>query len=249
MIKAIIIDDEFSARKIVRNLLLSSKHEFVIVGEADSVESAVHIIKEKQPEVVFLDIEMPFESGLTLFDKVDIKNAQIIFISAHSEYAIDAIKHAALDYILKPISPTEFYTAVDNALSNIHTKDKVLHTKLELLNNYLSHQQNDKLAINTMEGLDIIPKQEILYLHANTNYTWIHTKTRGQLLTSKTLKEFEEILREPQFVRVYRSSIINLDYVTKYINGRGGQVKMLDGELINVSRDKKSDLIYFLKNL
>lgn len=243
MIKTLIIDDEESAREVLRNMLSQPELEVNIIAEADSVEAGVTAFQSMQPDLVFLDIEMPYQSGFDLFNKINLDKTNVIFTTAYSQYAIKAIKYSALDYLLKPISPNELTSAVLKARKKIEEKNYNIGSQLEILKSHLIDESSQRLVVPVANGLEIIQKNEIIYLEGDRNYTWIHSKNRDKILTTKTLREYESLLAENKFLRIYQSYIVNMNHAVKYINGRGGSLLMSDGANLMVSREKKKELL------
>jgi len=240
-ITAVIIDDEQSARNILRDMLTKYCLNVTVLGEADSVSSGKLLIKDSNPQVIFLDVEMPSGSGFDLLKEAGTISSEVIFISAHNHYAINAIKIFALDYLLKPINKEELIEAV----SKIEHKDiRVTQKILTLLNQQLASKKEypDHLAVPSIKGLEIIQTKDILYCEGNGNYTTFYL-TKEKILSSKTLKEYERILEPRSFIRVHQKYLVNIKYVKRYLKGRGGTLIMTDGKSIDVAHSKKSDVI------
>ena len=246
MIRALLVDDEYSAREVLRNMLSQPGMEVTVIAEAENVEEAVTAFNKTKPDLIFLDIEMPYESGFGLFDRIKIEDAKVIFTTAYSQYAIKAIKYSALDYLLKPISPQELKEALEKARKKIKDQNLDLPSQLATLRAHLLDERSQRLVLPINNGLEIIQKNEILYLEGDRNYTWIHSKNREKILTTKTLREYESLLTEKNFFRIYQSYIVNIDHAVKYINGRGGSLMMSDGASLLVSREKKKALLEIL---
>jgi len=243
MIKTLLIDDEDSAREVLRNMLDIPELEINILAEAESVDEAVVAFEKQKPDLIFLDIEMPYQSGFDLFNKLDLEKTQVIFTTAYSRYAIKAIKYSALDYLLKPISPQELKEAVIKARTKIQEENFNIKSQLDILKSHILDESSQRLVVPVANGLEIIQKNEIIYLEGDRNYTWIHSKNREKILTTKTLGEYETLLTETQFFRIYQSYIVNMNHALKYINGRGGNLMMSDGASLMVSREKKKELL------
>lgn len=243
IIKTLLIDDEDSAREVLRNMLSQPALQVQILAEVESVAEAVAAIQKEKPDLIFLDIEMPYQSGFELFNKINLQNTNVIFTTAYSQYAIKAIKYSALDYLLKPISPLELKAAIDKARKKNLANDANIASQLEILKSHLVNDASPRLVVPVANGLEIIQKNEIIYLEGDRNYTWIHSKNRDKILTTKTLGEYESLLTENHFFRIYQSYLVNMNHAIKYINGRGGNLLMSDGANLMVSREKKKELL------
>ena len=242
MITAIIIDDEAKGRLALLQKLKSYCQNVNIVAEAVDGIEALAAIEKHHPQLIFLDIEMPKMNGFEMLNNIKEKNFQIIFTTAYDQYAIKAIKYAAFDYLLKPVDIEELKTAVSRADS---MKTQETKKQIELLQQNMQHpkKQLNKLAIPTLEGLLFFNINDIIYLEANSNYTYIHFSGKSKITASKTLKEFEEILPESIFFRTHHSYLINLNYIKRYIKGDGGQIEMQNGTYVDVSRRKKEEFL------
>ncbi len=245
MIKAILIDDEKNSRESLRKKLQSHCPEVQVVAECANGEEGLAAIEQHQPDVVFLDIEMPHMNGFTMLQQLPQKNFALIFTTAYNQYAINAIRHSAIDYLVKPVEVTELVAAV--ARVTLQKKEHLQKGQLEILDQLLSRQQAPaKIAVATSAGLEIIEIEKILYLEATNNYTFIHTAGEKPLLASKTLKEFEDILPPELFFRIHNASLVNLAAIKKYNKGEGGQVTLVNGTLLDVARRRKEELLQLL---
>ncbi|WP_462252125.1 LytR/AlgR family response regulator transcription factor [Ferruginibacter sp.] len=242
MISAIIIDDEAKGRMALREKLLTYCTQVKIVAEAENGQEALLLIQQHQPQLIFLDIEMPRMNGFEMLNQLPEKNFHVIFTTAYDQYAIKAIKYAAFDYLLKPVDIDELKTAVSKVdmQQNNQTKKQV-----ELLQQNMQHpkKQLNKLAIPTLEALLFFDINDIIHLEANSNYTNIYFTDKTKITASKTLKEFEELLPEDIFFRTHHSHLINLNFIKKYIKGDGGQIELQNGAYVDVSRRKKEEFL------
>lgn len=245
MITAIIIDDEAKGRLALREKLLAYCKQIKILAEAGNGREALLLIQHHQPQLIFLDIEMPRMNGFEMLNELPEKNFHIIFTTAYDQYAIKAIKYAAFDYLLKPIDIEELKTAISKLDSKQSNETK---KQVELLQQNIQHpkKQLHKLAIPTIEGLLFYDINDIIHLEANSNYTNIYFTNKIKVIASKTLKEFEELLPEDIFFRTHHSHLINLHYIKRYIKGDGGQIELQNGTYVDVSRRKKEE---FLKTI
>lgn len=243
MIKAIIVDDEAKSRTTLQSLVSRHCENVSIVDMADSVNSALQAIEKHDPQLLFLDIEMPHESGFTLLEKIKNPSFDVIFITAYDHYAIKAIKFSALDYLLKPVDVDELVAAVKK-IEERNNKVKKESPDFELLLSNLKMKSNAaKIAVPTFDGLQMLNAADIVKCIAAESYTHIILLSGTKILVSRILKEYEELLSDLNFFRVHNSCLINLAHVVKYIKGEGGYVVMADGESVEVSRRKKNELL------
>ncbi len=243
MIKAVIIDDEAESRNAVSNILKNYCKDIEILGEADDVASGITLIKKKKPKVVFLDIQMPDGSGFNLLESFDNLDFHVVFITAYDQYAIKAIKFSALDYILKPIDPQQLINAVEKVKKITPVKIQSPERIINLLNN---KRNITKIALPTLNGFRFVNIKDIIRCESDNNYTNFYLQTTEQLIVTRTLKEYEIMLKDDSFVRVHQSHLVNLDFVEQYIKGDGGTVIMSDGSEVDISRRKKEN---FLKSM
>ncbi len=243
MISVVIVDDVKKSRETLEQMLQNYCPHTEVVGKAGSANEAFKLIQETEPQLVLLDIEMPNGTGFDLLEMFDSISFEVIFTTAFDQYALKAIKFCALDYLLKPIDIKELIQSIHKAgerLRNHNEKDNFSH----LLTN-LKHKNSptNKLALPTQEGLVFIVVQEIIRCEAEGNYTSIFFKSGKRIVTTRKIKDFEELLSEHHFFRVHRSHLINLSYIEKYFKGDGGYVVMADGSSIDVARRKKEDFL------
>jgi two-component system LytT family response regulator len=243
MITTIIVDDEPKGRLALRQKLTNYCSKVKVLAEAANGKEALTLIQKYQPQLVFLDIEMPVMNGFEMLNAISERNFHIIFTTAYDQYAIKAIKYAAFDYLLKPIDIEELRTAVSKieTVVNINLGKQV---NLMLENLQQSKRNFNKLAIPTLEGLYFFDISTIIYMEANSNYTTFYFTDNSKITASKTLKEIEEFLPEENFFRGHHSLIINLQYIRKYIKGEGiAQVEMTNGTILEISRRKRDELM------
>lgn len=238
MLKSIIIDDELKGRETLRTMVTSYCEGIEVVATCQNVNEAIEAINTLKPDVVFLDVQMQGETGFDLLSKLDNINFEVIFTTAHSEYALRALKCSAIDYLLKPIDISDLQKAVAKVdkkrVANFAERVRQL---LQNLKDTTS--ENYKLAIPTAEGLIFIRAKDILYCKASGNYTEIYMIDGKKHLVSRQLKEYEGILDHRDFFRIHHSFLINLNRIKSYVRGEGGYVIMSDDSTIDVSRRKK----------
>lgn len=246
MITAIIVDDEPYCCESLATLLEKYCKNIKVIDVCYSAETALKSIPENAPNVLFLDVEMPGMNGFELLEKLDEINFQLIFTTSYDQYAIKAIRFSALDYLLKPIDREELQKAIEKVLQKIKS---TLPQQLEILLNKLhkTSSPNQKIALPTMEGLQLIAVDSIIYCASDSNYTNIYLKKKEKIIVSRTLKDIEQMLDEYSFIRVHHSYLINLPEVEKYIKGEGGYLIMSDGSTVDVSRSRKEILMQKLQ--
>jgi two-component system LytT family response regulator len=242
MIKAIIVDDELDCCETIATLLNSFCPDVEVTGIYHNGVEALPTILQKQPDLVFLDVEMPKMNGFEMLEQLPQVNFDIIFTTSYDQYALKAIRFSAIDYLLKPIDREELQKAVQKvrmrSQRNISQQVEILMQKL-----HQPAKAIGKIALPTMEGLQMIPVNSIISCESDSNYTILLLKNRKRLIISTTLKEIEEVLEDHSFVRVHRSYLVNLNEVEKYVKGEGGYLIMSDGSMIDVSRNKKEFLL------
>jgi two-component system LytT family response regulator len=244
---AIIIDDEKHCRNVLELLLQKYCPTVQVVACCEDGPSGLKAIELHKPSLVFLDIEMPGMNGFTLLENCLQRTFDVIFTTAYNEYAIKAIRHNALDYIVKPIDKDELLQAVSRVKQ--HTTQPA-SPRIENLIEYLHRQKNGhRIALPTLEGLQMIQSEEIYYCESDGGYTRFFMRNGKILLISKTLKEVEEVLESKGFCRVHHGYLINLQYVQKYIRGDGGEVIMENNKNIPVSRNKKQEFLNQLEKI
>lgn len=243
-IKAIIVDDEKNNRIALHKLIEKFCPNVSIISECDSVDCAISTLEQTPPDVIFLDVEMPGRNGFDLLAHFNYQCPfEVIFTTAYSHYAVKAFRFSALDYLLKPVDPEELIRAVHKLSQKI--SDETKNKQFELLEQKISNKDLGKkqLAISTLEGIYFATLDEIIHVDADSSYTKIYLTSGEMIMSSKPLKYFEELLEDYDFVRVHQSHIINLKLIRRYVRGDGGQVIMLNGTEIEVSRRKKDDLL------
>lgn len=242
MIKVVIIDDEISAQSLLEKTLQKFfPNRFNIVQKCASVDSGVTAIKTYEPDLVFLDIQMPEKNGFELFKYFDIINFEVIFTTAYNQFAIKAIKQSALDYLLKPINHLELAESIKRfeAKNESGYAQKKLSLLLENLN--VNDQNVSKIAFPTVEGFELIHSNQILYCKAESNYCSIKRIDGITKMATKTLKYVEDILPAP-FLRIHKSFVINLNFVVRY-HKANKEVELTNGEKLPVSFRKEEEFI------
>ncbi|MBL7705063.1 MAG: response regulator transcription factor [Taibaiella sp.] len=243
---AIIIDDEKDGRDTLKHYLQKYCPEVSVLAEAASVSAAAALIKAHNPWLIFLDINLSGESGFELLDHTGVQETyKTIFVTAHDEYAIQAIRKHAFDYILKPIHIETLVNAVNRAKESAATPPS--GAIKELFQVIQSRQQEQRLALPVLDGFIYVDIREIVRCEAEGNYTLFYFHTRNKILICKTLGYYETILKDQGFVRIHHHHLINLKYVERYQRGRGGIVYMSDQSELPVSQRKRDDFLYMLQ--
>lgn len=245
--KVLIIDDENPTREFIRKMLESFDLKLEIYTDGENVQSGIEAIERIKPDIVLLDIQMPDGNGFDVLKSVAHKQFEIIFITAFQEFAVQAIKFSALDYILKPIDAEELRGAVTNALQLLsHKKDE--HQLQALQHNIQPHLKR-KLVLKTQESIFVVEIDDIVHCEADKNYTFFYLNDGKKILVSKTLKDYDTLLSGLQFFRVHQSHLINLNCVERYDKHDGGSVILKDGTAIPLSPAKKEQFFKSLDQL
>jgi len=240
-INAIIVDDEENGRVNLNEILKRYCPSIHIIGEAFSIQSAAELISVKQPNLVFLDIEMPDGNGFDLLKVLSHQDFEVVFVTAYDHYGIQAIKFSALDYILKPINYLELIEAVakvEQRLAEKHDNRRLGN----LIGNMSSSLKDKRLALPTQNSVEFVEVDTIIRCQSDNNYTEFHFNNGRNLLVCKTLKDYEETLAEYGFFRPHQSHLINIKYLVSYIKSDGGVLVMKDGVQVPVSRFKKNEV-------
>lgn len=244
-ISVVIIDDEPRARETIINILQLSTRDIQILGEGESVKTAYKIICETSPDLILLDINLPDGSGFDLLKMFDKINFRVIFITAHEEYAVNAFKFSAIDYILKPISAGSLLSAIDKACDAIDNDQMAL--KLNVLLNNLDKLK--KIVLKTAESIHIINVEQIIRCEADVNYTHFYLDNAKHLIVSKPLKDYAEILEQAGFFRTHQSHLVNLEHIVRYDKTEGGHLVMDNESIVPVSTRKKDELLQVFEKM
>ena len=242
MLKAIIIDDEPYCCEILAAMLESDCPDVNVINISTNGYDALSAIKQYSPDLIFLDVEMPKMNGFEMLEQLPAVNFHLIFTTSYDQYALKAIRFSAIDYLLKPIDRQELKAAVEKVKDRIQIP---IPQQLEILMSKLKQTSNgiNKIALPTMEGLQMIPIDTIISCESDDNYTNLKLKSNKKLLVTRSLKDIEESLEQHSFIRVHRSYLVNLNEIEKYIKGEGGYLVMSNGTSIDVARNKKETLL------
>ena len=249
MLRAVIVEDEKRSRETLTGLLKLYCKNLEIVGEAENVQEGLEVIQKKNPDVVFLDIQMPDGSGFKLLEKIENIQFDVIFTTAYDQFAIKAIRYSALDYLLKPIFPDDLVNAVNKAEKNKQIQKSNDNIKVLLENINRPPAEAPKIILSTSEKINVVKVDEIIRCESDNYYTMFYFTNGNRLLISKTLKEQEELLSEYNFIRPHKSHLINVKYIKGYLKTDGGRILMENGSKIPVSRRKKEYIMDILNNL
>lgn len=250
MIKAVIIDDEKQARNTLTGLIERYCHNVMLLGEADGVRSGIELIKNTQPDLVFLDIQMQDGSGFKLLEYIDKVDFQIVFTTAFDQFAIRAFKYNALDYLLKPIVPQDLINALNRAeLSKEQQKYLEGQNIDELIEAHKKVTDSQRITLTTADQIHLIMVSSILRCESDNYYTRFFFTNGKTLLVSKTLKETEKLLHDFDFMRPHKSHLVNLHYIKGFHKHDGGYVVMSDGTEVPVSRRKRELVLKTLNQL
>ncbi|MCD6065326.1 MAG: two component transcriptional regulator, LytTR family [Bacteroidetes bacterium] len=243
-ITAILIDDEENSREVLRDLLENFFPEVELLGEAGSVEEALKLVNEKKPQLVFLDIQMPRQSGFNLLTRFEEVPFEVIFVTSYDQYAINAIKFSALDYLLKPVEIKDLQAAIDKAKKNITLKTKSTLQIVNLLHTVDTDIKGRKIAVHVGDHVKLLAPSAILYIESDGRYSIITTKENERFTTSKYLKDFEEYLgNDTQLIRIHKSCMINASHIKTYSKGEPCFIEMLNGKVFEIARRKKAEIL------
>ncbi len=246
MIRSIIVDDELKSRESLKILVEDFCSGVTVEAMCQNITEASQAIADIKPDLVFLDIQLQRETGFDLLTKCKDFDFEVIFTTAHAEYALKAFKFSAIDYLLKPIDIEELTQAVRKVEKS---RSKTIAERLQQLlqNLRIGTTENYKLALPTVEGLIFVKVSDILYCEASSNYTEIVMMDNKKYIVSRTLKEYDDMLGEQNFFRIHHSYLINLNGIKKYIRGDGGYVVMCNDKSLQVSKRKKEGFLARIK--
>ena len=241
--KAIIVDDEKDARESLAAYLAKYCKSVEVIAEAQNIIEARNAIEKQQPDILFLDIEMPFGNAFDLLDQLGQVDFEIIFITAFSQYAVQALNMSAAHYLLKPIDVDELLLAIQKVSQLQEQKVRVNKTAILLENLKAITHQNKKIVLPQLNGFEVKQISEIIFCQAEENYTQFHFTDSSKALICRNLKHYEKLFEPLGFCRIHRSTLINLDFVQKYHKGRGGQVTLTNGNTFDVSESRRKGFL------
>lgn len=247
MIRAIIIDDEQHCTDRLTYLIHQYNYGFLtIIAICNTVDQAIESIQSQKPDLIFLDVELGAQSGFEILRRIPEINFEVIFVTGHEQYAVQAFRFSAFDYLMKPVDQSQLSKALQKLAIRLTQKQR--NEKMEaLLYNLAGREKgNKRLCIPTNEGFTFAETKDIIRCEAMTNYTVIYFSDNRKVTVSRTLKDFEQLLKDCNFFRVHNSHLVNLKYIKNYRRGKGGTIVLMDGTQIEVSTRRKED---FLKKI
>ena len=231
MIKAVILDDEIKGSTLLQHKLQDFQEVVEVVAVFNNPQIALQSIKSLEIDVLFLDIEMPNLNGFQFLEQLGTFTFEVVFVTAYSAYVLDALRKDALDYLMKPVNTDELKATIQKLQDRQAKKVPV---------NKPTQKDHTKISLPTAEGIYFVKKEDIITVEAMSNYSVFHLLASPKIIVSKTLKEYETLLNDDFFLRVNRSTIVNLNYVVKYRKGDGGTLELMNGYEIEVSSTKKN---------
>ena len=247
MKKVLIIDDEKRTRDLIAKMIKTFGFDLTVISEGETMDTAIKAIQNHQPDILFIDIQMPDGTGFDVLKQLENITFEVIFITAHEEFAIQAIKFSALDYLLKPVDPLELKEAVEKAIKAVNTKK--IDNQIDALQNNILPNQKKRLVLKTHESVFIVELHDIIRCEADKNYTSFILNGGKKIVVSKTLKDYETLLVGHNFMRVQQSHLINIDFIERYDKANGGFVIMKDGSEVPLSSAKREAFFNILENL
>lgn len=249
MTRAIIVEDEPHSAETIKEILSSHFNDLEIVSQTTNVKDSVEAINKHKPDLLFLDIDLPDGNSFDILQQIDYKNYKIIFITAHQEYAIKAIKFSAFDFILKPFDPMELISTVNDVLKEKMNEDYELKFQAFFTNFNNSLQGIKKIVLKTVEKIHIVDVKDIIRCQSDNTYTNFFINNGRKIIVSKNIKKYEEMLTDYGFMRVHQSHLINLNYISYFDKSEGGAIVMSDNSNIPISSQKKQKLFEYLDKL
>jgi len=238
MLRSVIIDDEPQSAGILKTDLAIHCPSIEVIGLCYTAKQGILTIKKEQPDLVFLDIEMPWMNGFEMLEVLGDINFSIIFTTAHDQFAAKAFRISAVDYLLKPIDATDLQDAVGKAEKRIHQQHGNVNIE-NLLHNFKQPVTQQKIALPNKDGFEFAEVNQIIYCQAEGSYTKVFLAGKKHILVSRSLGDIEELLPSVLFMRVHHSTLVNINYITHFVRSDGGYVKMQTGEQLPVSKSKK----------
>jgi two-component system LytT family response regulator len=238
MITAVLIDDEPASIEALKIKIRKASEEIEVIATYTSAIEAVEKLEKLAPDVIFLDVEMPEMDGFGLLEKFPDRTFEVIISTAHDEYAIQAVRKSALDFLLKPVSVSELATAIDRLSQKLKAKNKADKSGSKKVDALF-----DKIPVPSLRGITFVPVREILYLISEGNYTVIHLEKNQKIVSSRNLGDYEIMMENLNFFRIHHSSLINLAHIREYMRGEGGSVILSDGTELDVSKRRKKEFM------
>jgi len=240
---AILVEDEEASRITLRNYLQKYCPTIELLGEATNINEGFDLIRKHKPQIVFLDVEMPYGNAFDLLEKFDSLDFEIIFVTAFSKYALEALNLSASHYLLKPVNIDQLVEAVDKVSQQIKLKSNFKTSNILLENLAIENKQLKKMVLPMLDGFEVVILKNIVRCDANDNLTDLYLSDGTRRTVCRTLKFYENVLSDYDFVRVHKSHIININYVKEYKKGKGGEVILTTGDVVRVSPTRKSEFL------
>jgi len=244
--RAILIDDEVNALETLEIELNAYCPNVIILEKCKGGEAGIIAIKKHNPDIVFLDIEMPWMTGFEMLEQLGAFELNVVFVTAYNQFAIKAFEVNAVDYLLKPISKEKLIAAVEKVDQKSPVTDAVIKSIIDSINTSIT-KQLPHIALPTPEGLEFVKIEDIIYANADSNYSNIHLKSGKSILLAKTLKQVEALVSGRNFLRIHQSYLVNLTHIKKYIKGQGGTLVLVNGVELPVSRSSKEKLMSLIR--
>ncbi|MGW9685307.1 LytR/AlgR family response regulator transcription factor [Flagellimonas sp. 2504JD1-5] len=241
-LKTIIVEDEANSREILRNYLSKYCDGIKLLGEASNIEEGQKLIQQHKPDLVFLDVEMPFGNAFDLLDKLPDRTFETVFVTAYNQYAMDALNNHAAYYLMKPINIDELVKSVEY-VKEIKIKENALEGQVLEAK---TSKTKGKITLPQQDGFQVLDVNDIYFCKADDNYTEIYLEHK-KIVVSKTLKYFEDTLSKYAFARIHKSYLVHVGKVTKYKRGKGGSVVLTNGKELSVSASKKATLLSYFQ--
>lgn len=243
MIRIGIIDDEKHARDTMKAMLSRIESEILVVFEAGDIDGAIEAISQTPIDLLFLDIQLQTGTGFNILERIPERSFQVVFVTAYNQYAIEAFQFAAINYILKPVKLSDVRESVRRVVER--SKDVITQNQFQILphNLAVADFRQKKISLPSGNEFVVVKLSEIIRLEANGNYTWFILQSGRKILVSKTMKEYENNLINNGFYRIHQSHIVNIDQITKFHKGDGGEVIMSDDSNIPIARNRKEDFL------
>lgn len=241
MIRSIIVEDEKKSREVIQKMLSEYFSNIEVVAVCETIDKGKSAIEQFKPDLVFLDVELPPSTGFQMLNQIGDIKFEVIFTTAFDKYALQAIRISALDYLLKPFTVDDMRLAIRRYEEKVDRQNTM--EQFQNLFHNLNHINEKKIALPTFTGLTFIAVRDIIRCEAEANYTTFYLVNKTKIVVSKTLKEYEEMLKDYNFFRVHHANLINLEHIKDYIRGEGGMVNMVDGSHVEVSRRKKEEFM------
>ncbi|QHI37508.1 Transcriptional regulatory protein YehT [Kordia antarctica] len=246
-VTAVLIDDEHKSLAILKNKLERLCPNVNIVGETQDPEEGIELINTLKPQLVFLDIAMPGMNGFEVLQKIQEPQFEVIFVTAFDNYGIEAIKHCAIGYVVKPIDSQDLIQAVSIATQNITDKTALQKNKQLIENLGIQSFQQKKIVIPSQDGLEFVKIEDIIHCQGTDGYTKIYFQNDKPIMSSYSIGHFLKLLKHKDFYLIHKSHLINVNYILKYLNE--GYVVLQDNHKLPVSRNKRTDFLNMIRNV